>query len=132
MRYLFLLPLICLLLVSNKAVGQDRWKAPAEADTLKNPYSLDDAGAIVEGEDLYTMFCSSCHGMRGDGEGEAGQTWNPPPADFTSEEVQRQSDGALFWKAMEGNPPGMLSYEQILSEQEVWQIVTYLRGFGPD
>lgn len=121
-----------LLLVCYKASGQGRWKAPAGADTLENPYSLGNAGIIVKGKDLYTMLCVSCHGDKGDGGGGAGQSFNPPPADFTSEWVQKQSDGAIFWKIRTGNPPGMVSFGKVLGEEEIWQIVTYLRQFRAD
>lgn len=109
--------------------GQERWQAPAEADTLQNPFSPDQQEAITKGGDLYTMVCASCHGDRGDGTGAAGQSWDPPPADFTRDDIQNQSDGALFWKLSEGNPPAMISYKEILSDEERWQIITYLRKF---
>lgn len=108
----------------------DRWQAPAEADTLMNPYDSDDEQALSQGQDLFVMLCASCHGEHGDGGGGAGQAFDPPPADFTTDQVQQQSDGALFWKLSEGNPPAMLSYKQMLSEDERWQIVTYLREFA--
>ena len=113
-------------------MGQDRWEAPAEADTLENPFQLNDAEVLAKGKELYVMLCKAWHGSQGDGAGAAGQSWNPPPADFTTEIVQDQSDGALFWKTWEGNPPGMLSYKRMLSEEEVWQVVTYIRQFSPN
>lgn len=122
--------LLVILFINNDALGQDRWEAPAEADTLENPYIQIESEVITEGEELYLSWCSSCHGDRGNGSGEAGQAWNPPPADFTSEQVQRQSDGALFWKVWEGNQANnMLSYKNMLSREEVWQLVVYLRQF---
>ena len=130
-RYVLVLYIILSFGILN-AQAQDHWEAPAEADTLSNPYSLDDAEIIEKGSDLYVMLCASCHGAQGDGQGSAGQSSNPPPADFTKEKVQQQSDGALFWKIWEGNPPAMLSYKRMLDEEEVWQIVTYLREFNPN
>jgi mono/diheme cytochrome c family protein len=110
--------------------SNDQWQAPSAADTLENPYELDDKQIINGGQELYLMLCASCHGENGNGGGGAGQAFDPPPSDFTTERVQKQSDGALFWKLSEGNPPGMLSYKKMLSEDERWQIVTYLRTFG--
>lgn len=110
----------------------ERWTAPAEADTLTNPFDHEDAEVLAKGQETYTMLCAACHGDRGDGTGAAGQAWNPPPADFTSSDVQVQTDGALYWKISEGNPPAMLQYKNLIEEEEIWQVVTYLRGFAPD
>lgn len=110
----------------------ERWTAPAEADTLANPFSHEDAEALAAGQETFVMLCAACHGDRGDGTGAAGQAWNPPPADFTTDEVQSQTDGALYWKISEGNPPAMLQYKNLISEEEIWQLVTYLRTFAPE
>lgn len=123
---------VLLLLCTSETMAQERWKAPPEADELENPYSLNDEEVFANGQDFYEMLCASCHGSAGDGGGGAGQTFNPPPADFTTETVQKQSDGALFWKVWEGNPPAMIPYKQLLSEDEVWQIVIYLRQYRKD
>lgn len=134
MRYtvLFLIMITCFWPKKTYSQSDTPWKAPAEADTLMNPYDLDDKQALTEGQNLYVMLCAACHGERGDGGGGAGQGFEPPPSDFTTDQVQQQSDGALFWKLSEGNPPGMLPFKQMLSEDERWQIVTYLRKIaGP-
>ena|SRR5690625_2728044 len=131
MKHYFLLLLIFSLtgLFEVAAQDQDDWVAPAEADALENPFAHDDEAALEKGREIYGMLCELCHGDRGDGTGAAGQAWDPPPADFTSEEVQSQSDGALYWKVSEGNPPAMLTYKNMLSEEEWWQVVTWLRQF---
>lgn len=123
------------LLYRSPVYGQDgqkteKWVAPVEADTLINPYAKEGVELPEQARDLYLMVCATCHGEQGDGGGGAGQAFNPPPADFTTVEVQKQSDGALFWKISEGRPPGMLGYRQILSDEERWQLVTYLRTFA--
>ena len=129
MKFYLLLPAILLFFTIN-VDAQQQWEAPAAADTLENPYSLEDGEIIKKGENLYLDWCSSCHGLEGDGDGPAGQSFDPPPADFTGSQVQQQSDGALFWKIKTGKPPFMLSFEKMLSEEEMWQLVTYLRTFG--
>lgn len=129
MRYVFIF--VALFMIHFTAYAQqERWTAPASADTLSNPLNVEDESVISEGKDLYIMLCAACHGEHGDGGGGAGQSFNPPPADFTQDVVQQQSDGALFWKLSEGNPLGMLSYKGTLSEIERWQIVSYLRQFA--
>ncbi|MEX0593219.1 MAG: cytochrome c [Balneolaceae bacterium] len=130
-----LILLLCGVLIPVLVQAQEdpeRWMAPAEADTLTNPFDHDDADARAKGQETFTMLCAACHGDRGDGTGAAGQAWNPPPADFTTSDVQSQTDGALYWKISEGNPPAMLQYKNMIEEEEIWQLVTYLRTFAPD
>ncbi len=101
------------------------WKTPAWADTLQNPFA-GDASAIKQGQKIYKQQCAVCHGNRGRGDGPAGIALNPRPADLTSETVQKQSDGALFWKITTGRGP-MPAFKTILSEEDRWKVVAYLR-----
>ena len=103
------------------------WSAPASADTIKNslkgnPTSVDD------GKKLYVQYCVMCHGDKGKGDGPAGISLTPRPADHSSAKVQKQTDGAIFWKLTTGNPP-MASYESILTKDQRWQLVNYIRTF---
>jgi mono/diheme cytochrome c family protein len=112
------------------ALAQTSRDVPSEASALENPFTFGDVEVIEKGRHIYEMACIVCHGERGDGDGAAGRTWSPPPTDLTSREVQDQSDGSFFWKIAEGNPPAMLQYKDILNEEEIWQLVIYLRQFA--
>ncbi len=101
------------------------WVAPASADQLKNPFA-NNAEATKKGKKLYNQLCNICHGDKGKGDGMAGAALTPKPANFTSDKVQSQSDGAIFWKLTEGRAP-MASYRDILKEEERWQLVNYIR-----
>lgn len=103
------------------------WVAPKSADNLKNPFKESQA-AIGKGKITYQQMCAICHGEKGKGDGMAGMSLKPRPANFTSEKVQNQTDGALYWKLTTGRAP-MAAYKDILSEQERWQLVSYLRTF---
>ncbi len=103
------------------------WKAPKEADDLKNPFA-DNAAELVKGKKLYIQMCAVCHGAKGKGDGVAGAALNPKPTNFTLASVQAQSDGALFWKLTEGRTP-MASYKNTLKEDQRWELVNYLRTF---
>ena len=112
--------------VSNKR--GEAWVAPVSADVLKNPFK-GNAEATKEGKKLYTTYRNVCHGETGKGDGPAGLALNPRPADHSTDEVQKQSDGALFWKITEGKSP-MASYKQILTEEQRWKLVNYIREFA--
>ncbi len=104
------------------------WKAPVETEKISNPFK-GNADATKKGKKLYTQMCAVCHGDQGKGDGIAGAALDPPPGNFTSEKVQAQTDGAIFWKMSTGRPP-MMSYAEFLTEEQRWQLVNYVRELG--
>jgi glucose/arabinose dehydrogenase len=86
---------------------------------MKNPYAGQQGDAA---RSAYQVRCSNCHGERGEGMGNV-------PA-LASGGTQSASDGELFWYITKGDVKnGMPSWES-LSEQERWQIVSFLRVLG--
>ncbi|MBI1767229.1 MAG: cytochrome c [Bacteroidetes bacterium] len=104
---------------------QSTWKAPASADKVVNPYSGSSTFA-AEGKKIYESMCVICHGDKGKGNGAAGVSLTPRPANFLAITVRHESDGAIFWKLSEGNPP-MASYKTLLTETQRWQLVLFIR-----
>ena len=101
------------------------WHAPASADSKVNPLKSDPT-AWMEGKKIYEAMCVICHGEKGKGNGAAGVSLSPRPANFLAITVRHESDGAIFWKLSEGNPP-MASYKSLLTETQRWQMVNYIR-----
>lgn len=110
------------------SINDGDWAAPKSADLLKNPYK-GKAEAAAEGKKLYLKLCKICHGDRGKGDGIAGLSLKPRPKDFTLEKLQKQTDGAIFWKLTTGKSP-MAAYEKILKEEQRWKLVNYIRVLG--
>lgn len=108
---------------------QDKWKAPAWADTLKSNYPTEPL-TLAQGEELFMEFCSSCHGETGYGDGAAGRALGAKPADFHAPDVVAQTDGALFWKLSNGRG-NMPPFKDVFSEEQRWQLVAYLRKLSP-
>lgn len=106
------------------------WVAPAEADTLTNTIPEADEAVLAEGQMMWTSMCFLCHGDTGKGDGLQAASLSKPPADLTSPQVQRQSDGALFWKITTGNDP-MLAFDYYTEEQR-WQLVHYIRSLASE
>ncbi|MDP1725288.1 MAG: cytochrome c [Bacteroidota bacterium] len=104
------------------------WVAPPDADKVSNPL-MRSAISATEGKKIYMQICVVCHGDKGKGDGIGGLALNPRPANFSSQKVQVQTDGAIFWKITEGRPP-MASYKTILTETQRWQLVNFIRTFN--
>jgi mono/diheme cytochrome c family protein len=90
------------------------------------------ADNIAAGKKLYEQNCASCHGKTGIGDGEAGRSLNPRPANIAAfSKMPMASDAYLFWTIAEGGIPigtAMPSFKNALKEDEVWKIILYLRG----
>lgn len=108
-------------------VQQDRWLAPKEAQTIKNPVPLSERYASsVKGKKIFKTRCMICHGPKGKGDGPGGKALDPKPQNLTSELVQDQKDGELFWKVSNGRN-AMIKWGPILSAQERWDAINYVR-----
>ena len=97
------------------------WVVPAEYEMMTN--QNDDERA---GKSLYVLHCKSCHGKYGEGDGPKAVNLNTDSGDFTLDEFQFQSDGALFYKTKIGRSE-MPEFSKKLDDDEIWSIVSYMR-----
>ncbi len=109
-------------------IKQVTWTAPASADSLINPVAVSQE-SVSKGEELYNMYCFSCHGDTGYGDGPAGGSMGIRPANFHDQRVIKQKDGALFWKLTNGKG-NMPPFKEALTEEQRWQLINFLRELG--
>ena len=128
MRYLLYLAISIFFPVC--AMGQSTWVAPEESKQIKNPFEGNEQ-AIQGGAVIFDLLCIVCHGETGKGDGVTLEYLNPKPANLTSKQVQRQTAGELYWKITTGRPP-MQSYMNVLSNSELWQVVSYIQSLEED
>ena len=105
--------------------AQDSWRAPDSAKEINNPYTGNKIAA-QKGQALYSKLCWTCHGKNGKGDGPAAANLKPKPEDFSSADLQKQTDGELFWKLSNGKGM-MVPYKHSLSEEKRWQLINYIR-----
>ena len=128
---IFLFLIISAILLSWSVVETEqvsKWISDPAADTLKNPFRADTL-AYKEGKKIYDGTCWTCHGKSGRGDGPAAKSLIVKPADHTDPIVQKQSDGALFWKINKGRGQ-MAPYEKTYSKAQRWKLVNYIRRLG--
>jgi mono/diheme cytochrome c family protein/Tol biopolymer transport system component len=105
--------------------------APGEASGPLNPLPVN-AQSILAGQKLYLANCAVCHGASGTGDGPAAAGINPRPANFTQHMVPgTHTDGQVFLWIKNGYPnTAMPAWDKRLSDEQIWQLVSYLRTFG--
>ena len=113
----------------GSAWAADEWVAPTRAAQKKNPIATDDA-SIASGRKVYEKECLSCHGAKGKGDGPQAAKLKKHAGDFSLPKLWEQSDGALFWKIAEGKML-MPKYDKLLTEEERWHVVNYIRTLAP-
>ncbi len=80
---------------------------------------------------MYRTYCLNCHGAKGLGNGPVTDSLTPSPADLTSENVQKKSEKELLSIIREGKSgTSMPAWKGELSEQDIRNVLAYLRGFG--
>ncbi len=123
----YTVPLIlCLLIIPSLLNGQD-WVVPEERRGRLSTFPFTDE-TRREGERLYNINCLSCHGTPGKNIYIA---LEPSPGDPATEKIQRNSDGEIFHKVSAGRGQ-MPSFRSVLTTEEIWKIVSYVRGFNRD
>lgn len=88
---------------------------------IVGPYHAN-AWAVSEGGRLYDqMNCVGCHSHGGGGMG---------PALIDTLWIYGADAKSIFTSIAEGRPNGMPSYRNRLSDQQVWQLVAYVRALS--
>ncbi len=84
---------------------------------------------------VYKDLCTGCHGEGGKGDGPAAVGLNPKPKDFTDCEAMAAVSNETAFKAIKdggqsvGVSPMMPSWKAFLQDQQIKDLVTYIRGF---
>jgi mono/diheme cytochrome c family protein len=106
----------------------------AEARTWTNPFPATPEH-IEQGQALFhgKAFCATCHGRDGKGLADVEGLRGKLPRNFTDKAWQAaRTDGELFWILKNGSPgTDMASFiPLILTEDEAWHVVLYVRSFN--
>ncbi len=88
----------------------------------------------AKGKQLYEIYCQSCHGPAGDGQGPIGKALDPPPRDFTKGDFKfGGTDQDIFdvisnGAAAKGGSPLMAPWGAVIPEADRWALVKYIRS----
>jgi mono/diheme cytochrome c family protein len=95
------------------------------ASSQKNPLQPTDEN-VVAGTILYRNHCAGCHGTPSNPDSQFGHSFYPPVPQFFKEGSD-MPDNQSFYIIQHGiRWSGMPSWSKTLSENQTWQIVTFL------
>lgn len=103
------------------------WIVPEEQKGKRASFGFSET-SVKSGEAIFLTNCRSCHGMPGEANFIA---LVPSPGDPAGENFQKNSDGELYYKMREGRGQ-MASFKKILTIQQVWEVISFIRSFNPD
>ena len=93
------------------------------------PELIEQGKALFEGK----AFCKACHGADGKGLPKELELKGPLPRNFTDKKWQAtRTDGELFWILKNGSPGTDMApfVPMVLTEEEAWQVLLYVRSFN--
>jgi mono/diheme cytochrome c family protein len=98
----------------------------------KNPVP-DNEAAVKTGAEHFQHHCQVCHGLDGHNTGVPfAPKMSPPVIDLGEKDVQQYSDGQLKWIIENGiRFTGMPGWRGILDDDEMWNIVRFIRHLPP-
>lgn len=127
-NYLLIVIAISVFTLVSFTFSSDDWEVPAKYKSMENEFAGEDEDGI--GEDLFKQHCRSCHGKEGYGDGSKAKELETDIRDLTSEEVQAQTDGELYYKGFIGRDEMPNFEKKIKDDEDRWMVVNYLRGLA--
>ena len=107
-------------------------QSPPELYALTNPLEFNRSNKRAGKElyeDLSNPSCVACHGKSGNGRGQLAGQFDPPPRNFAcAATVEGIPDGQLHWIIKNGSPATAMPPFDYLTDEEIWQLVIYLRS----
>lgn len=126
-KKLALLLLVSIFVLAFTYEDQKPWVVPDKYEKMKNPTDAGDKEGMAIGKTLFIKQCAPCHGKEGLGDGSKAPEMKGDLGDFSSEDFQKQSDGALFYKSYEGRDDMPNFRKKIPSEEDMWFVINYIR-----
>ncbi len=96
-------------------------------EALVNPWESTEEN-LKQGNELYDIFCLSCHGVQGDGMGYlfTSERYPYPPASLVEDYVKEMKDGALYHSITVGY--GIMgAHGGMIRPDDRWKIILHIR-----
>ena len=104
---------------------EDRIKA---GENLKNPFEVNDAN-LERGKKVFTIYCSACHGDKGDGKGHlyTSGKYPYPPANLLSDKIRNNPEGEIYHVISVGFGV-MAEHGSMIKPDDRWKVAMYIKN----
>ena len=117
--------LIMLLCFTTNAFALTTYKGGQS--TFPEPL-LESAGQLIYEE----MGCPICHGHQGAGDGFMANGLTPKPRDFTNFKIMSRLPDMQMYESIKNGIPDSAMPSWNLSEEQVWDVISYIKTFLAD
>ncbi|MFA6147589.1 MAG: cytochrome c [bacterium] len=112
--------------VPTKGLEHTPMPGTPEAAALDNPSKVTEF-SLLEGKELFGIYCTPCHGESGKGNGPVAKKFVPTPADISGTgHGSHHPEGDLFAVVTHGRN-GMPPFRSDLTAKERWLVVAFLK-----
>ncbi len=113
------------------ATAAKRWFVKRGARSVELPVAVDEGESVARGQAIYGSSCSFCHGIGGRRPIDVGLWMSPRAPELDRSLLGESTDAELFWIIKNGvRMTGMPGFDEILSDDEIGDLVRYLRSVG--
>lgn len=110
--------------VARGSIAEDALFVPKESNAFPLPLTKE---LLERGQDRYTIFCSPCHGLQGDGQGMVTLRGMKHPPSYHQDRLRNEPNGYLFDVVTNGFG-AMNGYSAQLTPPDRWAIIAYVHA----
>jgi putative copper resistance protein D len=120
-----------LVALTGLVTGLAMVSVEAYPDTYRRTDTGYTAVSVAQGAALFQQHCTRCHGEGGRGDGPAATGLPRKAANLTEPHTALHTAGDIFWWLSHGRPEGgMPGFSEVLSVEQRWDLVNFLRAFS--
>lgn len=97
-------------------------------ENLKNPFEHNEKN-LERGKKVYTIYCSSCHGDLGNGQGflYTSKKYPFPPANLLSDKIRNNPEGEIYHVISVGFGV-MAEHGSMIKPDDRWKVAMYIKN----
>jgi mono/diheme cytochrome c family protein len=109
---------------------------PAATPTTPPPAAQPAGDPVTRGREIYQMYCASCHGPEGNGDGPVSAGLDPKPAKHSDGNYMNALSDAHLEKVIKeggaavGKSPLMAPWGGTLSDAQVTDVISFVRSLA--
>jgi hypothetical protein len=110
--------------VAHGSIQDDALLVPKDSNAFPLPLTME---LLQRGQQRYTIFCTPCHGIQGDGMGMVAMRGMKHPPSYHQERLRNEPTGYIYDVITNGFG-AMYGYSSQIPPRDRWAIIAYVRA----